>query len=125
VEIMQAFAGLRAWPSGMVIMCVWITSLASLKGRAWWSGDRAGLCKSEGCGLVEIMNFCGSPAWQVLGAQTVGDHAGLRGGNLGKHGPGRTEEQGQRSKIPWPAELWLRGPMGQGLACSTSYSFSI
>jgi hypothetical protein len=54
------------------------------------------------------MNACGSPAWQALGAQCVG----LRGESLGECSPGGAEER------------WLHWPMGQGLACSTGYSFS-
>jgi hypothetical protein len=46
----------------------------------------------RGMGLVEIVNACGSPAWQPLGVRSSGDRAGLRGGNLGKHGPDRAEE---------------------------------
>jgi hypothetical protein len=38
------------------------------------------------------MNACGPPASQVLGAQSSGDHIGLRGGRLGEHGPGKAEK---------------------------------
>jgi hypothetical protein len=43
---------------------------------------------------------------------------------------GSTALVGLRSKaggleIPQPVEQQLRGPIGQGLACSASYSFSI
>jgi hypothetical protein len=40
------------------------------------------------------------------------------------HGPDWAEGRARRSEIPWPVEQWLCGPMGQGLVCSTSYSFS-
>jgi hypothetical protein len=32
---------------------------------------------------VEIMNICGSWAWQALGARSGRDNVGLRGGSLG------------------------------------------
>jgi hypothetical protein len=76
----------------------------------------ARLCRPEGCGLVVIVNACGPPDWQALGALSGGDCAGLRGGSLGKSGPGRAEEQDQGSQISWPAEPRLSGPMRQGLA---------
>jgi hypothetical protein len=41
-----------------------------------------------------------------------GDHTGLRGGSLGKHGPGRAEEQGWKIRDPMvcgAAALWAYG----------------
>jgi hypothetical protein len=70
------------------------------------------------------VNTCGLPAWQALEAWFGRDHVGLKGGSLGECGPGRAEEQAQRSEILWPVEQRLRGPMGQGLVCSTGCSFS-
>jgi hypothetical protein len=66
--------------------------LEDLRGTGQHRGDHAGLCKPEGCGPVEIMIDCESPAWQALGSQSSKDCASLRGGSLGEHGPGRAEE---------------------------------
>jgi hypothetical protein len=63
--------------------------------------------------------------WQALRAWSGGDCAGLKGGSLGEHGFCGAEEWAQGLEIPRPAEQRLCGPMGWGLACSTSYSFSI
>jgi hypothetical protein len=52
------------------------------------------------------------------------DCVGLRGWSLGEHGPAGAKEQAQGLEIPQPAEWQIRGPMGQGLVCSTGYSFS-
>jgi hypothetical protein len=56
---------------------------------------------------VEIVNVCGSQAWQASGAQSGGDHVGVRGGSFWDHGPGGAEDQAQGSEIPWPAEQRL------------------
>jgi hypothetical protein len=53
------------------------------------------------------------------------DPVDLRGGSLGDHIPGGAEEWAKGSEIPLWAEQELRGPMGRGLACSASYSFSV
>jgi hypothetical protein len=45
-----------------------------------------------------------------------------RSGGPVEHGLGRAEELAEGSEIPWPVEQQLRGPMGRGLACSTSCS---
>jgi hypothetical protein len=82
------------------------------------------LCRPEGCSPVEIVNACGSLAWQALRAQSGGDCAGLRSGSLGECGPGGAEERAQGSEIPQPVEQRQHGPMGWGLACSVCYSFS-
>jgi hypothetical protein len=47
VEIVEACAGLRAWPGGDR-ECLWIASLAGLGGMAWQSGVCAGLCRPGG-----------------------------------------------------------------------------
>jgi hypothetical protein len=97
--------------------------LAGLRGAK--SGDSAGLYRPWGCGPVEIVNVCGSPAWQAFGAQSGRDHVGLRGGSLGEHGPGGAEDWAQILEIPRAAEQWLCGPREWGLVCRASYSFSI
>jgi hypothetical protein len=84
---------------------VWITSLAGLRGVAQQSRYPAGL---RDTGLVEIVNACGSLAWQALGAQSGRDHVGLRGGSLGERGPGGAEEWAQGSEIPLFWGLWDR-----------------
>jgi hypothetical protein len=71
------------------------------------------------------MNACGSLASQALGARSSQDRVALRGGSLGEHGSGRFKEQAQGLEILRPAEQHLCGLMGQGLACSTGYSFSM
>jgi hypothetical protein len=73
----------------------------------------------------EIMNVCGSLAWQALGAWSFRDCAGLRGGSLGERCPGGTVERAQGSEIPWPVKQRLRRPVGQKLVCSVNCSFSI
>jgi hypothetical protein len=62
-------------------------------------------------------------------AQSSRDLVGLRGGSLGKHGPGKAEEQAQRSSprirdlmACRAAALWA---YGAGLVCSAGYSFSV
>jgi hypothetical protein len=122
----RSFRPLQAWGHSRVEnMRVWITSLAALGGRAWWSRDHADLCRPEGQGPAEIVNVCSSPAWQTLEAWSGGDHAGLRGRSLGECGPGGVEEQAQVLEILQPSEQQLYRPMWQGLACSACYSFSI
>jgi hypothetical protein len=56
--------------------CLWIASLAGLRGATWRSGDCVGLCRSEEHSLAEIVNVCGLLAWQALGvwAQLSRDH---------------------------------------------------
>jgi hypothetical protein len=71
--------------------------------------------RPEGHSPAEIVNECGSLAWQALGARSSGDHGSLRGGSLGESLPGGPEEQAQGSEIPWLVEQWLHGPMGVGL----------
>jgi hypothetical protein len=88
VEIVEACAGLRAWPSGDC-ECLCIPGLAGLKG-------------SSG-----------------------GDHVGLRGGSLGSMALVGLRSRAGGSKISQRVEQQLCGPMGQGLACSTGYFFSI
>jgi hypothetical protein len=61
-------------------------------GPAWCSPDCAGLCRPEGHIAAEIMNACGSLAWQALGGQSGGDRVCLIGGSLGECGPGGIEE---------------------------------
>jgi hypothetical protein len=107
------------------IVLVWIPGLAGLRGMAWQSRDPVGLCRPEGCSPAKIVNVCGLPAWQALGSRSGRDHAGLRVGSLGELSLGGAEVQTQGLEIPWPAEQWLYGPLRQGLACSTGYSFSI
>jgi hypothetical protein len=65
--VWQAF-GARSWHRSCV-PCLWIAGLAGLKGAAWWSRDRAGLFRPEGLSPEEIVNACGSPALQALGAE--------------------------------------------------------
>jgi hypothetical protein len=62
------------WPSRMKIMCFY-PPYSRLWGRGPQSRDLAGLCRTRGCGLAEIVNICGSPALRELG--------GLRGGSVG------------------------------------------
>jgi hypothetical protein len=107
------------------IVHVWIAGLAGLRGTGQQCRDHAGLCRPEGHDPAEIVNVCGSLVWQALRAWSRRDRVGLRGGSLGWHGPGRAEEQAQGLEILRPAEQQLCGPMGQGLVCSASYSFSI
>jgi hypothetical protein len=57
--------------------------LSGLRGAGWQSGNRAGLCRPEGHGLAEIVNVCGSSAWQALRAQSNGYSASLRSESLG------------------------------------------
>jgi hypothetical protein len=68
---------------------------------------------------VEIVSVCGSLT------SSHGDPAGLQGGSLGWHSPVGERSRAGRLKVPQCMEQQLCGPMGQGLACSACYSFSI
>jgi hypothetical protein len=64
VEIMNIVDPQLGRPEGhspVEIMQAW----ACLRGKAWQSGDHAGLCRPEGHDPAEILNVCGSPAWQA------------------------------------------------------------
>jgi hypothetical protein len=65
------------------------------------------------------MNACGLLAWQALGAQSGGDHMGLRGGSLGECRPGGAKEgpKDQTSHGLWSSDsaglwggAWHAGP---------------
>jgi hypothetical protein len=89
------------WPGGDC-ECLWITSLAGLRGMVRQRGDHVGLCRPEGHSPVEwrLCSACGLLACQALGAWSGRDPAGLWGGSLGEGGSGWTEERAQGSEIP-------------------------
>jgi hypothetical protein len=99
--------------------------LAGLRGTDPHNGDHAGLYRPEGCGLVEIMHACGSPAKQALEVPFGRNGAGLIGGSLGEiqRACGARPWQGRRvgQKIGNPS-LWISG--STGLLGSTNCSFS-
>jgi hypothetical protein len=99
--------------------CLWITSLAGIRGTARQRSCR--LVQACGAQPSRDLNACVLPAWQALGAQYDRDCADLRGGSLGDHG---AKEQAQGPEIPQPMEQRIHRPMGQGLACSAYDSFS-
>jgi hypothetical protein len=68
----------------------------------------------HGPDAVEIVNACGSLAWQALGPRSCRDCGGLKGGSLGDRGPGRAQKQAQGSRIPWASKWQLCRPMGRG-----------
>jgi hypothetical protein len=72
----MGLAWLKGGPCGVeIVLCLWITGLAGLRGMA-----QQRLCRpvqAEGCCLAKIKNVHGSLAWQALGVQPRGDHVGL------------------------------------------------
>jgi hypothetical protein len=108
----QLSAGLRgAGQLSRDHVCLWIPSLAGLRG--------AGLCRPEVCGPLEIMNVCGSPAWEALRVRSGGYRVGLKGGSLVYHSPDGAEEQGWRIRDPMACRAeapWAYGA-GLGVQC--------
>jgi hypothetical protein len=65
-ELLQDCVGLRVISQLKGDVCVCISSMAGLVGKAWQNRAPAGLCRPWGmCGLVEIINVCGSPAFRA------------------------------------------------------------
>jgi hypothetical protein len=101
--------------------CLWLAAWKALGGvargaeivQAWWHGQG------------EIVNVCGSPAWQALRAHSVDIMWVWEVGVWGSMALARLRSRAGGLEIPWHVEQQLCGPMGQGLVCSTVCSFSI
>jgi hypothetical protein len=76
-----------------------------------------------GYGLAEIVNVCGSPALRAHPMEILWFWGVGFWGSIALVGQ---RSRAKRSEIPWwRVKQQLSGPMGQGLACSACYSFSI
>jgi hypothetical protein len=76
-----------AVPRGAAGRVDMVQTCACLGGVAWRNRNHAcvdpQLGRPEGHRPAEIVNVCGSPAWQALRAWSGSDSMGLRGQNLG------------------------------------------